>query len=68
MTLEGELLEQAETLRKSGGAAGEIESLVKQADTWRQKKENGNVLLQQCSAKYGQIMKQIREEVAGLSS
>merc|ERR1711988_1141300 len=59
MTLEGDLLEQAEALRQNGGASADIEALVGQAASWRQKKESGNVLLQQCSAKYGEIMKRI---------
>jgi hypothetical protein len=58
MTLEGELLEKADAAKTDA----DRKAFLAQAEECKQKKERGNVLLQECSAKYGNAMKKLREE------
>jgi hypothetical protein len=61
MTKEGELRDEAASAiaRGESGAA-----LLTEADKFMKIKVNGNRLLQACSAKYGALMKELREKAS----
>jgi len=58
MTREGELREEAAALVAAGQSGA---ALLAEASTFEQIKVNGNALLKTCSAKYGALMKELRE-------
>ena len=58
MTKEGECRDEAATLMKNGGDGS---ALLLQADNYMQTKDAGNGLLQECSAKYNKLMKELRQ-------
>ena len=62
MTKEGELRNEASELLKNGGQEDQAAAMLMEADTFMAIKNNGNVLLQKCSAKYGELMKELREK------
>ena len=63
MTEEGVLREQAEEAEASGDSARAAE-LNREADKHMAIKDGGNGLLQTCSGKYNDLMKQLRQEHA----
>jgi hypothetical protein len=58
MTREGELREEAAALVAAGQSGAAV---LAEASTFEQIKVNGNALLKTCSAKYGALMKELRE-------
>jgi 4-hydroxyphenylpyruvate dioxygenase-like putative hemolysin len=59
MTREGELRDEAAAAISKGENGA---SLLEEAKKFQQIKDNGNILLQECSAKYGALMKELREK------